>query len=162
MSFFQPNTSVAQENPVPFFELKGRWAEINFIPAIIGSVLALGISRVGSDAIVQDLHAGAFGVALLLTSLVAYFILSSILRRDENKPFSTTGAFSISRNPAYLAFFLPLIALSYFDWQTSAACMVIYVLAMNLLVIHHEERNLQSTFGEGFSAYRAAVPRWFA
>ncbi len=165
MSFFQPthsNSEAAGVNSTPYFELKGRWADINFVPAITGGVLALGISRIGGDAIVQDLHAGAVGVFALLASLALYFVLNAFFKRDENKPFSTTGIFGLSRNPAYLAFFLPLAALSYFDWQTAAASMVIYVLAMNLLVIHHEENELQSTYGEGFAAYRSATPRWFA
>jgi protein-S-isoprenylcysteine O-methyltransferase Ste14 len=165
MSFFQPTGSNATEAnalPAPLFELKGRWAKMNFVPAITGAVVALGISRIGSDAIVQDLHAGAIGVAAFLASIVTYFVLQHFLHRDENKPYSTTGVFGLSRNPAYLSFFLPLAAMAYFDWQTSAACMVIYVLAMNVLVVHHQERDMQSTYGADFTTYRAAVPRWFA
>jgi protein-S-isoprenylcysteine O-methyltransferase Ste14 len=165
MSFFQPNQSnavAANTIPAPYFELKGRWADVNFIPVIIGSVLALGISRIGGDAIVQDLHGGATGVLMLLASLAAYFILNAMLKRDTNRSYATTGVFSISRNPAHLAFFLPLASLAYFDVMTAAATAVIYVLATNLLVIQKQEKELQSVYGEGFTAYRAAVPRWFA
>jgi protein-S-isoprenylcysteine O-methyltransferase Ste14 len=165
MSFFQPTSSnVTNANTLatPMIELKGRWAEMNFVPTITGLVLALGISRIGGDAIVQDLHAGATGVFILMASLVAYFILNAFLKRDGAKPYSTTGIFRFSRNPAYLAFFLPLAALAYFDVTTAAAATVIYVLAMNLLVIQKQENELQTAFGEGFTAYRSATPRWFA
>lgn len=165
MSFFQPTDSnliEASAMPAPMIELKGRLADINFVPAITGVVLALGISRIGGDAIVQDLHAGATGVLLLLASLVAYFTLNAFLKRDADKPYSTSGVFSFSRNPAYLAFFLPLASLAYFDVMTAAAATVIYVLAMNLLVIQKQEHDLQNTNGEAFTAYRAATPRWFA
>jgi protein-S-isoprenylcysteine O-methyltransferase Ste14 len=33
---------------------------------------------------------------------------------------------------------------------------------MNLLVIQKQESELQSAYGEGFTAYRSATPRWFA
>lgn len=165
MSFFQPTNSNATEaNAVlaPMIELKGRWADINFVPAITGIVLALGISRIGGDAIVQDLHAGATGVLMLIASLVVYFVMNSVLERDDAKPYSTTGIFKFSRNPAYLAFFIPLASLAYFDAMTAAAATVIYVTAMNVLVIQKQENELQATYGDGFTAYRSATPRWFA
>ncbi len=165
MSLFQPkpsNTTDANTLAAPMIDLKGRLADMNFVPAISAGVLALGISRIGGEAIVQDLHAGATGVLMLFASLVAYFVLNAFLQRDSAKPYSTTGVFSFSRNPAYLAFFLPLAALAGFDVMTAAASIVIYVLAMNVLVIQKQESELQSTFGEGFTAYRSSTPRWFA
>jgi protein-S-isoprenylcysteine O-methyltransferase Ste14 len=165
MSFFQPMFSNTADHTTlrnSSIDLKGRWADMNFVPAITGIVLALGVFRIGGDAIVQDLHAGAAGVLLLLASLAAYWILRALLRRDVNAPYATNGVFRFSRNPAYLAFLLPLMSLAYFDAMTALACTVLYVLAMNLLVIHQEERDLQKTYGEGFTSYRAATPRWFA
>jgi protein-S-isoprenylcysteine O-methyltransferase Ste14 len=165
MSFFQPHVANANEAnvlPDPILTLKGQWATVNFMPVITGVIMALGISRIGSDAIVQDLHAGATGVLFLIASLVGYFVLNKVLARKDDKPFATTGIFALSRNPAYLAFFLPLAALFYFDPMTSASCIVIYVMATNLLVIQHQESELQATYGADFTAYRNAVPRWFA
>jgi protein-S-isoprenylcysteine O-methyltransferase Ste14 len=165
MSFFQPiSSNVSKASPVsaPFLELKGRLAAINFVPAITGVVMALGIARVGGDAIVQDLHAGATGVFMLIASLVVYFILNSAFKRDDAEAYRTAGVFKFSRNPAYLAFLLPLASLAYFDAMTAAAATVIYVTAMNLLVIQKQEHDLQKTYGESFTAYRAATPRWFA
>jgi protein-S-isoprenylcysteine O-methyltransferase Ste14 len=165
MSFFQPtlsNATEASKVQAPLIPLKGRWADMNFVPAITGVVLALGISRIGGDAIVQDLHGGATGVLVLFAALAVYFVLNAILKRDDAHAYSTAGVFKFSRNPAYLAFFLPLASLAYFDAMTAAATTVIYVLAMNLLVIQKQESELQATYGEGFTAYRAATPRWFA
>jgi protein-S-isoprenylcysteine O-methyltransferase Ste14 len=107
MSFFQPtssNPTVASTVPAPMIELKGRWAGVNFVPVITGAVMAIAISRIGGEAIVQDLHAGATGMLILFASLAAYFILNTVYKRDDAKPYSTTGIFSFSRNPAYLAF----------------------------------------------------------
>ncbi len=165
MSFFQPtsaNSSNANTLAAPIINLKGRWADINFVPAITGAVLALGISRIGGDVIVQDLHAGATGVLTFATSLVLYFILNAVWKREEVAPHSTRGIYSFSRNPAYLAFVLPLASLAMFDAMTAAACAVIYVVAMNLLVIQKQETALQAAYGQDYSAYRAATPRWFA
>jgi protein-S-isoprenylcysteine O-methyltransferase Ste14 len=165
MSFFQPQVSNANEAsvlPDPILTLKGQWATVNFMPVITVVTLALGISRIGSDGIVQDLHAGASGVLLFIASLIVYFVLNNVLARKDDKPFATTGIFAFSRNPAYLAFFLPLAALFYFDPMTSASCIVAYVVATNLLVIQQHESELQATYGADFTAYRNAVPRWFA
>jgi protein-S-isoprenylcysteine O-methyltransferase Ste14 len=165
MSFFQPthsNAIPADALPAPMIELKGRLADIDFAPGIVTAVLALAVTRIGGDTIVQDLHAGATGVLVFFASLIAYFILKSILKRDDAKPYSTTAAYSFSRNPAYLAFFLPLASLAYFDVMTAASATVIYVLGMNLLVIQKQEQDLQNTYGAEYTAYRAATPRWFA
>jgi protein-S-isoprenylcysteine O-methyltransferase Ste14 len=157
MSFFQPSQTFTTQ---PYVTLKGHESGFNFVPAINCVVLALGVSRIGGDLIVQDLHAGAFGVIGFFASLAIYLLLKNVFKRDANTPFSTTGVFAFSRNPGYVAFFLPLIALSYFDWQTSAAALVLYVFAMNVLVIHQEENDHQSAFGADFDSYRAATPRW--
>jgi protein-S-isoprenylcysteine O-methyltransferase Ste14 len=157
MSLFQPSQSLTTQ---PYFSLKGHETGFNYVPVINCVILALGVSRIGGDLIVQDLHAGAFGVIGFFASLAIYLILKYMFTRDASTPFSTTGIFAFSRNPAHVAFFLPLIALSYFDWQTSAAALVLYVFAMNVLVIHHEENDHQSTFGADFDSYRAAAPRW--
>lgn len=165
MSIFQPSGSNPTPSgvlPAPIIELKGRMVDFNFVPAITSAVLALGISRIGGGAIVQDLHAGAAGVMLLLATLATYFVLNTLLQRNATQEYLTTGIFRFSRNPAYLAFFLPLASLAYFDAMTAAAAIVIYVVAMNLLVIQKQEHELQTTYGEGFTAYRAATPRWFA
>jgi protein-S-isoprenylcysteine O-methyltransferase Ste14 len=163
MSFFQPTSSkTTNVLPAAYFELKGRWASVNLVPAIMGVVLAIGVSRIGGEAIVQDLHSGATGVFAVLASLIAFAALNAKFARRSTEAYATTGIYSISRNPAYVAFFLPLTALAYFDAMTAASCAVVYVLAMNLLVIQHQEQKLQNANGAGYEAYRAATPRWFA
>jgi protein-S-isoprenylcysteine O-methyltransferase Ste14 len=165
MSFFQPTSATstnANTLAAPMFDLKGRWADMNFVPAITGGILALGLTRIGGDAIVQDLHAGAVGVLTVLTSLVVYFVLNTLWKRNDSAPYATNGIFSVSRNPAALAFALPLASLAMFDGLTAAACAVVYVLAMNLLVIQKQETELQSAYGDDYTAYRVATPRWVA
>jgi len=72
----------------------------------------------------------------------------------------TTGAFRYSRNPIYAAFLVPLMSLGYFSAPIAAAAIVVYILAMNRLVIAAEERILKDRFGEEYLAYMRQVPRW--
>jgi protein-S-isoprenylcysteine O-methyltransferase Ste14 len=72
----------------------------------------------------------------------------------------TSGAFKYSRNPIYLAFVLPLAALSYFSPLSAAFAIALYVLAMTRYVIRDEERALRLKFGAAFDAYSSRTPRW--
>ena len=72
----------------------------------------------------------------------------------------TTGVFAWSRNPIYVAFLLPLLALAAYSAVAAGVAATAYVVAMNRLVIAREERVLDRMFGADFLAYRRATPRW--
>ena len=172
MSILNP-AATTTELPAPLFELKGVAAKVDLSAWISGAVLALGISRVGPSVIAEDYMYGGFGLHMMVAAYVAFIaivVLLQIYMRispaansfGTAKSLSTSGAFSLTRNPIYLAFFLPLSTLAYFDTMTAAASIVIYVTLMNLTVIRKEERDLQKAFGDDYVAYRNAVPRWIA
>ena len=73
----------------------------------------------------------------------------------------TTGAFRFSRNPGYVA--LILLYLGGAVFLQSIAIVVLFVpcfVALDRLVVPHEEANLEATFGEAYIAYKRSVRRW--
>jgi protein-S-isoprenylcysteine O-methyltransferase Ste14 len=158
MSLLNPAATTTETIPSPILGLGNP----GFAVLISAATLALGTSRIGSDAIVQDLHAGGFGLYLIIASYLAF--IATTLFKDEATPLTlkTTGIHTFTRNPIHLAFFLPLASLAYFSPYTAFASIVIYVTLMNLTVIRREEQDLQDAHGEAYTSYRKAVPRWFA
>lgn len=172
MSILNPAAATA-DLPAPLFELKGIAAKVDLSAWISGAVLALGISRVGPSAIAEDYALGGFGLPVIIASYIGFMAIVLLLQISmriaptansfgKARSLTTSGAFNFTRNPIYLAFFLPISALAYFDTMTAVASMVIYVTVMNLTVIRKEERDLQKSFGDDYTAYRNAVPRWIA
>lgn len=172
MSILNP-AAATSELPAPLFELKGIAAKVDLSAWISAAVLALGISRVGPSVIAEDYMYGGFGLHMMVAAYVAFIAIVLLVQVSMRiapgansfgtaRSLTTGGAFSFTRNPIYLAFFLPLSTLAYFDTMTAVASMVVYVTLMNLTVIRKEERDLQQAFGEDYAAYRNAVPRWIA
>ncbi len=158
MSLLNPTANTTETLPSPVLGLGHSGLSV----LISGAMLAIGISRVGGDAIVQDLHAGGFGLYLIVASYLVFVAISLFVNPSTPSELKTSGIFKLTRNPTYLAFFLPLAMLSYFSLETAAASIVIYVTAMNLTVIRREEQDMQNALGEVYTNYRNAVPRWFA
>ena len=172
MSILNP-AAATETLPAPVFELSGKAAGIDLSAWISTAILALGISRVGPSAIAADFSAGGFGLSFLIVSYIAFIAIVLLVQNHMRVALNansfgspatlvTDGIFKFTRNPIYLAFFVPLSALAYFDTLTAVASMVIYVTLMNLTVIRKEERDLQKAFGHNYTAYRNAVPRWIA
>ncbi len=73
----------------------------------------------------------------------------------------TTGPFSYSRNPIYVA---DLIMAT--GWAVNLGSLspfiapVLFFAVINTLVIPHEERNLLAAFGNRYQSYLNAVRRW--
>jgi protein-S-isoprenylcysteine O-methyltransferase Ste14 len=158
MSLLNPAANTTETIPAPVLGLGGPGLAV----LISGAMLAIGISRIGGDAIVQDLHASGVGLYLIVASYLTFIAATLFIQSPTSADFKTSGLFKFTRNPAYLAFFLPLASLSYFSIETAIASIVIYVTAMNLTVIRKQEQELQSALGTDYTAYRNAVPRWFA
>jgi protein-S-isoprenylcysteine O-methyltransferase Ste14 len=157
----------------PLFDIKGSVAGIDLSAWISGAMLAIGISRVGPAEIAADFNAGGFGLYLIIGAYVTFLAFVMFMQAQmriqlsaksfgEAQSLVTHGLFKFTRNPIYLAFFLPLGSLAYFSTHTAVAAIVIYVTLMNIVVIAREENDLQRRFGKTFTDYRAAVPRWFA
>jgi protein-S-isoprenylcysteine O-methyltransferase Ste14 len=151
MSLLNPAATTTEATAAPLFGLSGSGVAIFISTAI----LAIGLARIDTSAVVQDLHAGGLGLPLIIAAFIIFAAFATLIK-------STSTLYKFTRNPKYLAFFLPLESLSYFSIETAIASIVIYVTAMNLTVIRAEERDLQDTHGAAYTAYRNAVPRWFA
>jgi len=72
----------------------------------------------------------------------------------------SAGPFLWSRNPIYLAFLIPLVALTWVSAGAAACTIGLYIAAMNTLVITYEERDLSEPFGDQYEEYRRRTPRW--
>ena len=158
--------------PEPLFELHGWLSRFDLSAWISTAALALGISRVGPSVIAADFQSGGYGVYIIVLAYLAFIAAVLCIQRHMQIELSaqsfgkasalvTGGVFKLSRNPIYLAFFMPLASLAYFSTYTAAASIIVYVTAMNLTVIRTEERDLQQSFGNAFRDYCTAVPRWF-
>ena len=158
MSLLNPAATTTDDVPAPVLGLGNP----GFSVLISAAILALGISRIGGEAIVQDLHTGGFGLYLIVASYLAF--IAATLFADNITPHAleTTGIHKFTRNPMHLAFFVPLASLAYFSSYTAAASIIIYVTLMNFTVIRREEQDLQDINGDNYTSYRKAVPRWFA
>jgi protein-S-isoprenylcysteine O-methyltransferase Ste14 len=160
MSLLNPAATTTNTIPSPLFELRGFASNFSLAAIISGAVLAIGVSRIGTDNIVVDLHAGGFGLYLIVAAYLAFTAMSYLTGGHNSS--RTDGIYKFTRNPGHLAFFLPLASLSYFSVETAIASIVVYVTAMNLTVIRTEERDMQKAYGASYTEYRKAVPRWFA
>jgi protein-S-isoprenylcysteine O-methyltransferase Ste14 len=72
-----------------------------------------------------------------------------------------SGPFRFSRNPMYLGILVigvgaALVAGTWLMWLVP---LVVFVLD-NFVIIPFEERSMERTFGDAYSAYRARVRRW--
>lgn len=110
-------------------------------------------------------------VGVLLAAIAAFFV--SILFIQRHMKFSllantygtpnhlvTDGVFAYSRNPIYVAFFMPLASLAVLSPWAALAAIGLYIFGMNQLVIKREERVLEDGFGEQYRAYKTRTRRW--
>ncbi|HEY3518800.1 MAG TPA: isoprenylcysteine carboxylmethyltransferase family protein [Gammaproteobacteria bacterium] len=105
------------------------------------------------------------GVTLLLSTVREFYVAG----RGTLAPWSppdelvTTGLYSLSRNPMYVAVVLVLLgwAALFHSWA-----LLVYAAAVaagfHLRVVFGEEPWLKRTHGDSWFRYEARVPRWFA
>lgn len=153
----------------PVFELKGT--AIDLSAWIAGGSFATGLTLAASPAMAAEILRAGPGL-FLVGGAVALFLASVLLIQrhmrlaltagtfGEPVHLVTSGIFQVSRNPIYVAFFIPLLSIAYFSLAASIAAIAIYVLAMNLTVIRKEERDLLEAFGEEYARYLVSAPRW--
>jgi protein-S-isoprenylcysteine O-methyltransferase Ste14 len=103
---------------------------------------------------------GVFGITSILSFVIARTTIDSV-HVDKVSSFVTSGVYSITRNPMYLALFFVLLG-----W----ACILANILAvtviplsifyMNYFQIILEEETLESKYGNEFIQYKTKVRRW--
>jgi protein-S-isoprenylcysteine O-methyltransferase Ste14 len=155
----------------PVLELKGLAGRIDLSAWLSGLSFGAGLWFCKSPVMAAEIlglgigfHvlAAAFSLFLAAVLLIQRHMRLSLLANTFGAPrqLVTSGIFRYSRNPIYVAFFVPLASIAYFSLSASIAATGIYILAMNLTVIRKEEGDLHAAFGSTYEAYSNTVPRW--
>ncbi|MFN8429898.1 MAG: isoprenylcysteine carboxylmethyltransferase family protein [Spirosomataceae bacterium] len=110
-----------------------------------------------------------FGIVFLVTGFIVVYISNKILTEQKTsiQPFETpdklvsNGTFRYSRNPIYLGMTLALLGISVLLGSLTAFLPTsIFWGIMNFKIIPSEEKILEKTFGNSFTAYKSNVRRW--
>lgn len=155
----------------PVIELKGALNVVDLSAWIAGASFATGLSLATSPAMASEIVAAGPGLFLIAGAVTLFLASVLLIQRHmrlklsantfgEPVHLTTSGIFRYSRNPIYVAFFVPLASIAYFSLAAAIAAIAVYVLAMNLTVIRKEERDLLATFGEDYARYMTTAPRW--
>lgn len=118
-------------------------------------------------------HSNAFFkcVAILLMLMGDIFFLLAVLtmrdswragiaREDETK-LITNGIYQISRNPAFLGFYLVYIGVMLAFINIPLVIMTVMTIGAFHMQIREEEKFLEQRFGEEYVAYKKQVGRYF-
>jgi protein-S-isoprenylcysteine O-methyltransferase Ste14 len=155
----------------PLFELKGFAARIELSAWLAGLSYFIGILIVGQDRLLV-MATEAPSKIIVLGASFGLFIFSVLFIQGKmgfavsantfGKPnhLVTAGLFQYSRNPIYLAFWMPLLSISVVSIPASLVALALYVVSMNLTVLRTEERDLKNLFGQTYLDYAQKVPRW--
>lgn len=156
---------------------KGRWvARLPLVSIDRSSWVSWASFVVGAElarphGFGAELKSGGVGLLLLAAAVAVFFVLVLLIQRHmrlsllantfgQPQQLVTSGWFRHSRNPIYVAFLIPLLALAYYSVAASLTAIGIYLLAMTFLVIIREERVLERSFGQIYLDYKASTPRW--
>lgn len=111
-------------------------------------------------AILAALIGGSAGVAGVVAFRRARTTVNP-LKPETASALVEEGIYQLTRNPMYLGLALVLLGWGIFlSNPASLAVLFAFVGYMNRFQIVPEERALQASFGEAFTAYRARVRRW--
>jgi protein-S-isoprenylcysteine O-methyltransferase Ste14 len=138
---------------------------------ISGFAFAAGVVMADPGKIIEEILARGPGLYLIPISYAAFLLAVLLIQRHMRKSMlastfgqaqqlTASGVFRFSRNPIYVAFLMPLASLATISLAASLAAIGIYVVAMNLIVIRKEERELTAAFRSQFTEYMAKTPRW--
>jgi protein-S-isoprenylcysteine O-methyltransferase Ste14 len=113
-------------------------------------------------------------VALFLLSVAVFVGISAIISFKKHKTtvnptkpetsstVVSSGIYSISRNPMYLAMLISLISLAYYlQHFATLPIILIFISYMTRFQIIPEEKMLTKIFGQQYVDYQKKVRRWF-
>lgn len=88
-------------------------------------------------------------------------LLVTMIRLLKSSSAGRARPFSISRHPMYLGMASILLGITFIlGTVVSFVFPVLFVVAMELLFIPHEEEDLERIFGERYREYWGRVRRW--
>lgn len=119
----------------------------------------------GFGPVWADLLGGLLvGAGLLLIALAAYELRrhrTTIIPHRDAAALVTTGIYSRSRNPIYLADSLILAGMIlYWDAVLSLPLIPVFVWLIETRFILQEEKRLRRNFGTKFARYEKQTRRW--
>jgi protein-S-isoprenylcysteine O-methyltransferase Ste14 len=149
----------------------GLASRIDLSAWISGLSFAAGVGLAGPASIQYAAISGRPVLATVTLAFAAFIATVLVIQRHMRlsllactfgtpQRLVTSGIFQYSRNPIYVAFFVPLASLAILSLSAAIAATAIYILAMTQTVIRKEERDLEAAFGAEFTTYMARVPRW--
>ncbi|MHA1491618.1 MAG: methyltransferase family protein [Promethearchaeota archaeon] len=102
-----------------------------------------------------------FSVVLFLAFILMKLSHDALFH--SNKPSNTLitdGILGHVRNPLYLGVLLIYVAFLFLS--ISLICLVFFIIIISIYnnMVNHEERVLESLFGEEYLAYKKRVPKW--
>lgn len=143
-------------------------------PPIQGIIIAITMWAVnrygpGFDAAIPGLKTvaigiGAVGFAMEIIAVATFFRAKTTvnpLKPSNASKIVSTGLFSISRNPMYLALLLVLVAWGL--WLANPLNLLLiagWVVFITEFQIKPEEKALKQKFGAEYDAYCERVRRW--
>ncbi len=155
----------------PLFELKGKAGRIELSAWVAGFSYFIGVLIVGQNRLLA-VASTAPSKFLIVAACFAAFLVSVVFIQGRmgfaasantfGKPHHlvTEGLFQYSRNPIFLAFWLPLVSLTLLSVAAGLFALGFYIVVMNLTVLRTEERDLTKLFGQTYIDYATKVPRW--
>jgi protein-S-isoprenylcysteine O-methyltransferase Ste14 len=141
-------------------------------PLLFGTGLALGlaIGKWQADAEQSARYLRALGAASVVAGMALGTATIAALKRvgtnlDPYKPstaLATGGVYRFTRNPGYVGATSIYVGIAMYARSLPAFVLLPIVLALlDRLIVTPEERYLERRFGEAYTSYRDAVPRWF-
>jgi protein-S-isoprenylcysteine O-methyltransferase Ste14 len=134
-----------------------------------GLAMGFGLEALLPSASLPALLAWSVGGVLIIAGLALARSFLTALRRARTPvdPYKattaivTTGPYSLSRNPGYLAMALGYIGISVLTGALWAfVTLVPTLILVDRGVIAREERYLERKFGEEYLRYKARTRRW--
>lgn len=155
----------------PLFELTGIANRIDLSAWLSGVSFGFGLMLCEPVALANGLLTAGPGLYVCLTAFAVFLVSVLIIQRHMQlsvmantfgspRQLVTSGIFQYSRNPIYVAFFIPLASIGYFSFAAAIVSTAFYIAAMNLTVIRKEERDLKAAFGTHYQAWMQSTPRW--
>lgn len=111
-----------------------------------------------------------FGAILIVGGLgLSMAILAFMIKRGGSTDVVKTSRllitdkyFRLSRNPLYLVELAIVVGVAVLAGSATAFVgPVMYFVALNFIVIPHEERELEKVFGQSYARYKKSTRRWF-
>ena len=140
-------------------------------PGTVGLLIPYSLRNSAKDRVVFALAQHAVGGLLLLVGVSIYLWcawdfavkgLGTPAPIDAPKNLVVEGLYRYTRNPMYVGVAAMIAGQAIYRGSIEIALYLCVVITLfNLFVLFYEEPTLRRQFGEQYSNYCRAVPRWF-